>query len=420
VATLLFRGIKISSGLHRFGGVTATTAAPAKRVYLPLVYRNYGYHSAWNTRIIIMNTSASRAACIHISYWTAGGGASALATVEPPGHPRECISIPPLGTFRKDVIDVTALGNQWLGSVMVDVAGSEDAESKQILVANAETWNKEKGNFSSYSGICWRVGITPSYCSANAGASTNLLLPLIYRSYGYLSQWETYLMIQTHDNITRDNVMIDFKGTVNGAPFETTYGPLTVATSRICYLALANPADSCSGQTTNGPIPSGFIGSAQVREPTNSVPLAAVATRYSSRAQIQSSYTAFWERFVNPTTPPASYDAYLPLIYRTYGWKGNRGNAKAWNSWFQVQVADGSTAQLTVTYYPDDGNKAAIVETATITGSGALYQYLNSALGNGFIGSARIQSDKPIAVIASVGNDAYVGDADASYEGVPP
>jgi len=414
VAGLLFRSIKDGSGLHRYGGVTATLPAPAKRVYLPLVYRNFGYHSAWNTRIIVMNTSANRAACVGLSYWKAGGASTPLP-MDPANYPNSCINIPPLGTIRRDVVDMTALGDQWLGSVMVDVAGGDDSASKQIIVANAEIWNKERGNFSSYTGLCWKIGLASPLCPSGAGAYTPVLLPLIFRSYGYLNQWETYLMIQTHDNKTLP-VQIDFKGTVNGVPFETTYGPFIVTTSRPCYLASADPAASCSDEgTSNGPLPVGFIGSASVSDAPGEA-LAVVATRYSNRAPIQSTYSGFSARNVNGTLPPHS--TYLPLIYRKYGWRGPKGNARGWNSWFQVQVADGTTAQISVTYFPDNGGPA-INEQATINGSGALFQYSNAALGNGFIGSAIIQSDKPVAIVAMVGNDAYVGDADAAYEAVP-
>lgn len=415
VDSLLFRSIKNSANLYRYGGLATTLPVPAKRVYLPLVQRNFGYHDSWNTRIIVMNTSPTTSACIGISYWKAGGSAPGPVPRDPADY-GQCISIPPLGTIRRDVNDMTVLGNQWLGSVMVDVVGAENPPgSKQIIVAYAETWNRERGTFASYTGLCWKY---PNTCPSGAGASTQVYLPLIYRSFGKDNQWESYVMIQTHDNQTSD-VEIQFTGWVGDTPFETTYGPFEVKTSRICYLSSSDPVSACSDAgMSNGALPVGFIGSARVLEPTGSVPLAVIATRASNRFDNHSTYSAFWERIVNGTAGPP-HKVYVPLVYRNYGWHGPSGSAKGWNSWFQVQVADGGTANLNITYYKDAGS-VADTESIAVDRSGTIPQAANTALGGEFIGSAVIESDKPIAVVVTVTSDAYIGDADASYEGQFP
>jgi len=226
-------------------------------------------------------------------------------------------------------------------------------------------------------------------------------------------------MIQTHDNQDA-SVQIEFKGRVGSAPFETTYGPINIKTSRICYLHAPDPESQCAeGGTTNGPLPVGFVGSARVLEPTGSVPLAVVVTRASNSRDSYSSYSAFWDRIVLGSASQAPYSVDLPLVYKSYGWRGPNGNARGWNSWFQLQVADGGTANVTVTYYGDNGAVAA-TEAFVADGFKDVYQLANTTLSRGFIGSAIIHSDKPIAVVATVTSDAYTGDADASYEGLFP
>jgi hypothetical protein len=410
VGALLFRTIKDGAGVQRFGAVTSTLPAPAKRVYLPLVYRNYGFNDSWNTRIIVMNTSATKTAQVGISYWEAGAGSALPLSARDPASISQWINIPPLGTVRRDVIDMTALGDQWIGSVMIDVKTDD-----QIIVANAETWNRDHGSFASYTGLCFKI---PNPCFSSPGASTNVLLPIIYHDFGFMGQWQSYVMIQPHNNIDTD-VEVHFKGTAGGAPFETTYGPFEVKTSRICYLASANAEAACADEgTSNGPLPADFVGSAQVREPTDSVPLAVIASTVTTKGPSHRAYSGIMTAD-STGSPGPPYKVFLPLVYRTYGWHGPGGNLKGWNSWFQVQVADGSTAQITTTFYRDNGSTAN-TQPATIAGSGGVYQYSNAALGAGYIGSALILSDKPIAVIATVTSDAYVGDADASYEGILP
>jgi hypothetical protein len=126
-------------------------------------------------------------------------------------------------------------------------------------------------------------------------------------------------------------------------------------------------------------------------------------------------YTAFQKASVLSAGAP--HEVYLPLIYRNYGWKGPTGNAYGWNSWFQVQVPNGGTANLTVRYYDEAGNALPTTQNLQVQGSKDVYLNVSgSPLPSNFVGSAVIQSDVPIVVLGHVLSDAYAGDPDLTYE----
>jgi hypothetical protein len=47
----------------------------------------------------------------------------------------------------------------------------------------------------------------------------------------------------------------------------------------------------------------------------------------------------------------ASTAVWVPLLYRDFGYKGPTGEARGWNSWLRVQVTDGGTASVKITYH---------------------------------------------------------------------
>src|SRR5574341_271497 len=76
----------------------------------------------------------------------------------------------------------------------------------------------------------------------------------------------------------------------------------------------------------------------------------------------------------------------------------------SYTSGFQVQNLSGSTANITLTYYNQDGTTAASVGD-TITQNGSKTYFPLTSVATGFNGSVVISSDQPIAAIANVLGD---------------
>jgi hypothetical protein len=150
-------------------------------------------------------------------------------------------------------------------------------------------------------------------------------------------------------------------------------------------------------------------------------PVGVVASHSSTQPSVDNlaSYSGFQTSVVN-SGDSSPYRVYLPIIYRRYGWYGVEGTAWGWNSWYQVQVADGGTATVSAKYYTDNGALVG-AKTFTVDGTLAIYQKLDDEqVPRNFIGAAVLESNKPIAVVADVSSDAYTGDADAMYEAIRP
>jgi hypothetical protein len=116
----------------------------------------------------------------------------------------------------------------------------------------------------------------------------------------------------------------------------------------------------------------------------------------------------------------ASTAAWVPLLYRDFGYKGPTGTARGWNSWLRVQVTDGGTANVRITYHGSGlpGGSASFSED--VTGAKFFLQIEDPLLPAGFEGAAVVVSDRPVAVLAGVSSDAYQGDTDAMYSGFGP
>jgi hypothetical protein len=107
-------------------------------------------------------------------------------------------------------------------------------------------------------------------------------------------------------------------------------------------------------------------------------------------------------------------------MYRDFGYKGPDGSARGWNSWLRIQVADGGSASVKVTYHGSKlaGGEASFSEV--VTGVKSFDQRDDPLLPAEFEGAAVIVSDRPVAVVAGVYSDAYQGDTDAVYGGFGP
>ena len=118
--------------------------------------------------------------------------------------------------------------------------------------------------------------------------------------------------------------------------------------------------------------------------------------------------------------------AYFPLIFRHAYSSG--GGANGYDSAVSVAVADGGTANVTLTTVGDPTTGApgctggTFTSTRTVTGSFIFYQGLADGTVNGLgaspsclWGGMVITSDKPIIATANVTNDLNLGDNDGMY-----
>jgi len=147
---------------------------------------------------------------------------------------------------------------------------------------------------------------------------------------------------------------------------------------------------AAGGSTTFFPIPvvsNGFKGSAVV---SSDQPVAAIMNLLGNGGTYGGSATGL---------SAGSQSVGLPLILR-----GNSGI----DTWFNVQNAGSTDANITITYKPGSSGTAT-TETATIKAGAAktFDQSTNAALGVKFIGSATVTSNQPVvAVVNQVGKNA--------------
>jgi hypothetical protein len=170
-----------------------------------------------------------------------------------------------------------------------------------------------------------------------------------------------------------------------------------------------------STYSTGTNVPLGFVGSARI---TSSQPLAVVEIRgkltsSNPPGDAEPIYTA-----VNGVPSDQAATTWsAPLYFRRYapGPPGTLG----YNSWVQVIVADGSTANVTLRFVGDPTSGCPVgpyEATFPVTSSRVFYANLNSDNGfpagnspNCFFGGLTVTGDKDLIVINQVGADKFPG-----------
>src|SRR5690606_5751908 len=141
---------------------------------------------------------------------------------------------------------------------------------------------------------------------------------------------------------------------------------------------------------------------------TSSEPLAVVVDRGTTLDQTFTNY-----RGIRPQD--AAMRVLLPVLNKNYG--AVPGEGFGWNSWFRVMVADGGTANVTVTYYGLDLPGGQASYTREVDREFTVFQGEESFLPDGFAGTAIISADRPIVALATIYTDLSVGDNDMTYNG---
>ena len=153
-------------------------------------------------------------------------------------------------------------------------------------------------------------------------------------------------------------------------------------------------------------LPTSFVGTARL---TSTEPIAVIVDRDT---WLTESFTNY--RVIRPED--GATRVLLPVLNKNYG--PENGVGAGWNSWFRVMVADGGTAEVTVTYYGLDLPGGSLSYTRSVDREFTVFQWEEPMLPEGFAGTAIIESDRPIVALANLTTDAYPGDPDLLYNGI--
>ena len=375
-------------------------SAGFNRIYLPLIYSRFGPDAAWNTRFAIQNVSAATAVCVQMTYRSHDG---TLVFSEPlvdalvdPQCPNGGLPLPAGGTILRNQANMTEeLPEQFEGSLIVEtVPNSEEETATALLAAGADIFNSQRPSFASYKGLGWDP-------SGTGDLSTAVLVPLVFKNFGEGTAWNTKFAIGAADPTQTTEVNVTY---CCDERLPEPDGSL-----RKTFVVLAS---TVIDQALEAELPDGFVGSAVI---TGEQPLAVIQTTASAFPD-----KASFKAFTGIPQSAASTSVWLPVLYKDSGWKGPLGDAAGWNSWFQVQVANGGTANIEITYHSDELDGGSLSFSDSVTGSKTFDQHTDPLLPEDFEGAAVITSDEPIAVVAGITSDAYQGDADALFAGFGP
>jgi len=374
-------------------------SAGFNRIYLPLIYSRFGPDGAWNTRFALQNASTATTVCVQMTYRSHDG---TVVFSEPladaPADP-QCsnggLPLPAGGVILRNQANMTEeLPEQFEGSLIVETVPNDEEEATALLAAGADIFHSERPSFASYKGLGWDP-------SGTGDLSTAVLVPVVFKNFGEATAWNTKLAISTADPTQVTEV------TVTYCCDERL--PEPDGSFRKTFVVLAS---TVIDHALEAELPDGFVGSAVI---TGEQPLAVVQTTASTLPD-----KASFKAFAGVPQSMASTSVWLPVLYKNSGWKGPLGDAAGWNSWFQVQVADGGTANIEVTYHGDALGGGSASFSDSVTGSKTFDQHADPLLPSDFEGAAVITSDEPIAVVAGITSDAYQGDADALFAGFGP
>ncbi len=214
-----------------------------------------------------------------------------------------------------------------------------------------------------------------------------------------VSGWYTIISVMNLEQGTPNNVQIEYIGRLNdGAGASFTH---TVNLGQVTHSGFHSaPLDAS--------IPTGFVGYARV---TADSPVAVTVVRAK---QGEASYAAVNGVAVEQATTKWR----SPLYFRNFA--PGQAPSLGYNSWVQIQVADRSTANVTLRYVgnPDSGCPIGpYTLNTTVTDTQIFYAFRDASPGNGFPagnaphcfqGGLEVEANKDIIVITQVGADKFV------------
>lgn len=398
INALLVRDIEENNSGRKAYSVHNAYGSGGNKVALPYIANNAG--GVYQTRFAIANTGTATA-CVSIAYaFDGGGNANDAPTGQ--GGCSTGYAVPVGGQVAFGPATVaaeatTAMPSATAGKIMSATVTSTGA---QVTVAVDAYVTSSERKLASYDGF-----ISGDAASTTDDLGTSIAMPLALKLGGFYTQY-----LFANPNATAATLTIKYVGSTG------TYDvPLTVP---------ANGTNSHGVYSTGSPVPEGFVGAATI---TSTQPIAAVMFRAKMTSAGSYVDEDLYTAVNGIPADRAGKTAKFPLIFRRIG---AGGGLSGYNTWVSVAVADGSTANVTITTVTDQtssaGCSAANSYTATkaVTGSFVFYQNLDTVSENGLNanptclwGGMTIASDKPIIAIANVTNDIFPGDNDGLYNG---
>jgi hypothetical protein len=402
INALLVRDIESASGQKSYS-IHSSSATGGNTVTLPYIAN--GLNSVYNTRFAIANAGTA-VACVAVSYAFVGTTRAPVVDAGPGGA--GCASGYPVPIGGQVAFAPTALDGALAMPASTAnglLAATVTSVGAPVTVAVDAYLSGGPRKLASYDGFI----VNPASPTTD-DIGTSIAIPLALKTAdGYYTQ-----VLLSNPNPTLARATITYRSD-RGATFSV---PLTVA---------ANGAATHSVYSDNV-VPVGFIGAATV---TSDQPLAAVLFRAKMTTAGSFVDEDLYGAVNGVPTDRAATTAKFPLIFRR---AYRSGGSFGYNTWVSVTVADGGSANLTITSVNDTQNSApncaaaaTYTATARVDGSFVFYQNLDDAVANGFganpacfWGGMTITSDRPIIAIANATNDLNTGDNDGAYNGFAP
>ncbi len=389
--------------------IASAGATGAQKLAIPIAF-NELLTADWNSRIAVVNTG-STIACIKVTYFlvpNVGGSATASQTVTdlPTGQPG-CTSgyAVPVGgqvTFGRAGTGVTQFpattqNNQMAAQVEVVNPGGGN------IAANVDLYRSD-GNrlLGSYEGFAVNAS-----SPATDDVGTDVVVPLAIKSP---SGYYTVVGVLNTTGIGTD-VTVRYIG-VDGGGSPVDKSVTLAGVTNVAFHSIYSSTD----------IPAGFVGYARV---SAAQPVAAVLIRGKQTEAFSGVNEASYGAARGVPTDQAATGWLLPLIFRRFA---GGGGLIGYNSWIQVQVADGSAASVTLRFVgdPNSGCPTGPYE-ATFPVTGSKVFYMNQDSDNGFpagnspscfYGGATVTANKNVIVVSNVTSDKFPGsDSDGLFNG---
>ena len=344
------------TGLQYVSDAYVGVTQPNTTVFAPIVMANLG---PWNTRISIQNAGSAPAP----AYITYKQGGTTVPT-------QQTNPIPPGASV---VVDQATSGlNGFNGSAVIT--------STQPLAISVDEYKSTGGLLVSYTAI------------PLSKASMTVYMPGYINVYG---PWTTdFTIINTGSAAA--SVSVSFTGI-------STVLNCSIPANGTLYL---NPAVGNYGGCSGGPLPPNYYGAATVTATQPVVVAYNIANTLGGSGNRAIGYTGI---------PPADTGTVMavPLIENGYG-------AGQWVTTFSVQVLDGSSATVDLVYSGSVGGQPYSVTKSNqqVNGSRTFNQASDGHVPTGFLGSVKITSNKPIAVIADQNSLILSGDVAAGFPAV--
>ncbi len=391
---------------------------------IPIAFNELLAGGSWNSRISTVNTGTALA-CLKVTYFLVpdvGGSATTNQTVvDNPAGQAGCANghrLPAGGqlTFGRAGTGVTQMpgatqNNQM--AVLIEVLNP--GENK--VTANVDIYRSD-GNrlLGSYNAL-----IDDAAAPTMDDVGTNILRPIAMKEQ---SGFYTVIGVQNLTGIATD-VMIAY----TGVDTDNANAPVNYTAT---LAGVTNVGFHSTYQASEAQLPKGFVGTARV---TAGQKLAAMFIRGKQTAYFSGDNEDLYTAANGVPEDRAAMGFNVPLSFRRISADIPNGYF-GFNGWIQVQVADNSTATVTVRLVGDAGsasangcNASAGPFQANFTVTGSKVFYLNADSDNGFPsgqtpscfwGGGQVTANKPIVVIAAITADVYFNsDNDAVFNAFP-